>query len=101
MSGIFRRDAGQCALAADRALVIAHGRVRRLPLVVLYPGDSDRHAAEAYPLDCRLSGGRIVWLRDPERGGGKSKRGADRHYKVMPVRKIKALPVGDLADPAR
>lgn len=36
----------------------------------------------------------------PERGGGKSKRGADRHYKVMPVRKIKALPVGDIADPA-
>lgn len=35
----------------------------------------------------------------PERGGGKSKRGADRHYKVMTVRQIKALPVGDLADP--
>lgn len=35
----------------------------------------------------------------PERGSGKSKRGADRHYKVMTVRKIKALPVGDLADP--
>ena len=36
----------------------------------------------------------------PERGGGKSKRGADRHYKVMTVRQIKALPVGDLADSA-
>jgi N6-adenosine-specific RNA methylase IME4 len=36
----------------------------------------------------------------PERGGGKSKRGADRHYNVMTVKQIKALPVGDLADPA-
>jgi N6-adenosine-specific RNA methylase IME4 len=35
----------------------------------------------------------------PEHGGGKSKRGADRHYPLMSVRKIKALPVGDLAAP--
>lgn len=33
----------------------------------------------------------------PEHGGGKSKRGADRHYPLMSVRRIKALPVGDLA----
>ena len=33
----------------------------------------------------------------PEHGGGKSKRGADRHYPLMSVRKIAALPVGDLA----
>lgn len=35
----------------------------------------------------------------PERGGGKSKRGADRHYPLMTVRQIKALPVQRLADP--
>ena len=35
----------------------------------------------------------------PERGGGKIKRGADRHYDLMSVPEIKALPVGDLADP--
>ena len=34
----------------------------------------------------------------PEHGGGKSKRGADRHYPLMSVRRIKALPVGDLAE---
>lgn len=34
----------------------------------------------------------------PERGGGKVKRGADRHYDVMSVKDIKALPVSrDLA----
>lgn len=36
----------------------------------------------------------------PERGGGKIKRGADRHYPLMTVRDIAALPVQDLADPA-
>ena len=36
----------------------------------------------------------------PEHGGGKSKRGADRHYPVMTVRQIAALPVGEIADPA-
>ncbi len=35
----------------------------------------------------------------PERGGGKIKRGADRHYSLMSVKDIIALPVGDLADP--
>lgn len=29
----------------------------------------------------------------PERGGGKIKRGADRHYPLMSVPKIMALPV--------
>lgn len=35
----------------------------------------------------------------PERGGGKIKRGADRHYPLMPVKEIAALPVAALALP--
>lgn len=35
----------------------------------------------------------------PERGGGKIRRGANRHYDLMTVREIKALPVASLADP--
>lgn len=35
----------------------------------------------------------------PERGGGKIKRGADRHYELMTVKEIAALPVSALADP--
>lgn len=35
----------------------------------------------------------------PERGGGKIKRGADRHYPVMSVENIKELPVKKLVDP--
>lgn len=35
----------------------------------------------------------------PERGGGKIKRGADRHYDLMSVKEIEALPVGSLAHP--
>lgn len=35
----------------------------------------------------------------PERGGGKIKRGADRHYSLMPVAAISALPVAQLAHP--
>jgi len=35
----------------------------------------------------------------PERGGGKIKRGADRHYELMGVKEIMSLPVQDLADP--
>lgn len=35
----------------------------------------------------------------PERGGGRIKRGADRHYTLMTVREIKALPIAGLADP--
>lgn len=34
----------------------------------------------------------------PERGGGKIKRGADRHYALMTVKQIIALPVADLAE---
>lgn len=33
----------------------------------------------------------------PEQGGGKIKRGADRHYKLMRVEDIQALPVPQLA----
>lgn len=35
----------------------------------------------------------------PEKGGGKIKRGADRHYDLMGLDEIEALPVKDLADP--
>lgn len=34
----------------------------------------------------------------PERGG-KIKRGADRHYALMSIKEIKALPIASLADP--
>lgn len=34
----------------------------------------------------------------PERDGGKIKRGADRHYRLMSVADIKALPIRSLAD---
>ena len=34
----------------------------------------------------------------PEQGGGKIKRGADRHYKLMAVKEIEALPIQNLAD---
>lgn len=35
----------------------------------------------------------------PERGGGKIKRGADRHYRLMSIKEIEQLPVQNLADP--
>lgn len=35
----------------------------------------------------------------PEHGGGKIKRGADRHYQLMSIKDIIALPVASLADP--
>jgi N6-adenosine-specific RNA methylase IME4 len=35
----------------------------------------------------------------PEKGGGKIKRGADRHYNLMTIREILALPVIKIADP--
>lgn len=35
----------------------------------------------------------------PERGGGKIKRGADRHYSLMSISDIKVLPVATLAAP--
>lgn len=34
----------------------------------------------------------------PERGGGKIKRGADRHYSLMSIKEIAALPVESLVD---
>jgi len=34
----------------------------------------------------------------PERGGGKIKRGADRHYKLMTVKQILELPVSSIAE---
>ena len=34
----------------------------------------------------------------PEKGGGKIKRGADRHYKLMTVKEIAALPVASIAE---
>ena len=42
-----------------------------------------------------------VILADPpwmERGGGKIKRGADRHYTLMKTKDIMALPVKDIAE---
>lgn len=35
----------------------------------------------------------------PEVGGGRIRRGADRHYDLMSIREIKALPIASLADP--
>lgn len=35
----------------------------------------------------------------PERGGGKIKRGADRHYRLMSIKEIEQLPVQNLAAP--
>jgi len=34
----------------------------------------------------------------PERGGGKIRRGANRHYETMSVKEIIAMPVGELAE---
>lgn len=34
-----------------------------------------------------------------ESGGGKIKRGADRHYSLMSLKEIASLPIKDLADP--
>ena len=52
-----------------------------------------------HPLTCKY---RTLYIDPPwpERGGGKIKRGADRHYKLMTVPEIKALPVAELADRA-
>lgn len=47
-----------------------------------------------------MSGRFGTLLADPpwnERGGGKIKRGADRHYSLMRTEQIMALPVSDLA----
>lgn len=34
----------------------------------------------------------------PERGGGKIKRGADKHYSLMTVKEIMSLPIQNIAD---
>lgn len=43
---------------------------------------------------------KTIYLDPPwqEKGGGKIKRGADRHYKVMSIKEIEALPIPQLAD---
>ena len=42
----------------------------------------------------------VIYADPPwyEKGGGKIKRGADRHYNLMKTSDIKRLPVNDLAD---
>ena len=42
----------------------------------------------------------IIYADPPwnEQGGGKIKRGADRHYNLMKTKDIKELPVSNLAD---
>ena len=44
---------------------------------------------------------KTIYLDPPwaERGGGKIKRGADRHYELMSLEEIAALPIRELADP--
>lgn len=43
---------------------------------------------------------KTIYIDPPwqERGGGKIKRGADRHYELMSIKEIKALPIQNLAD---
>lgn len=43
---------------------------------------------------------RTIYVDPPweEKGGGKIKRGADRHYNLMSLDEIKALPIKDLID---
>jgi N6-adenosine-specific RNA methylase IME4 len=44
---------------------------------------------------------KIIYADPPwmEQGGGRIKRGADRHYDLMKTAEIKALPISRLADP--
>ena len=44
---------------------------------------------------------KTIYLDPPweEKGGGKIKRGCDRHYKTMSISEISALPIKELADP--
>lgn len=44
---------------------------------------------------------KTIYIDPPweEKGGGKIKRGADRHYKTMKLSEIKALPIKELAHP--
>lgn len=43
---------------------------------------------------------KTIYLDPPweEKGGGKIKRGADRHYNLMSIKEIEALPISRLAD---
>lgn len=43
---------------------------------------------------------KTIYLDPPweEKGGGKIKRGCDRHYKTMTIKEIEALPIQELAD---
>ena len=45
---------------------------------------------------------KTIYIDPPweERGGGKIKRGADRHYNLMSLDEIAAFPIKELADPA-
>ena len=44
---------------------------------------------------------KTIYIDPPwqERGGGKIKRGADRHYPLMSLSEISALPIPNIADP--
>lgn len=44
---------------------------------------------------------KTIYIDPPwqERGGGKIKRGADRHYPLMSMEEISALPIPEIADP--
>lgn len=44
---------------------------------------------------------KTIYIDPPweEKGGGKIKRGCDRHYKTMKLEEIAALPIKELADP--
>ena len=45
---------------------------------------------------------KTIYLDPPweEKGGGKIKRGCDRHYKTMSISEISALPIKELAEKA-
>lgn len=45
---------------------------------------------------------KTIYLDPPweERGGGKIKRGADRHYPLMSIKEIAELPIKEIADPS-
>ena len=44
---------------------------------------------------------KTIYIDPPweEKGGGKIKRGADRHYNLMKINEIQALPISSLIDP--
>lgn len=55
--------------------------------------------SSAVPAPPRAGAYQVIYCDDawPERGGGKVKRGADRHYGLMTIDDIIALPIGDWA----